>query len=143
MSESCLVPDDSPKSGDNYVKWIFRAIALCYALFQAYSYRFHIFQEDAISYLDMAVYVTHGHWQELINSCWSPLYPLFLAVAFALIKPSSLWECATVRLVNVLIFIGMLASFEFFLGRMLENHRLTSSINDGRIGLSEKNTSYL
>jgi 4-amino-4-deoxy-L-arabinose transferase-like glycosyltransferase len=81
---------------------------------------------DGISYLDIGDAYFHGDWDNAINAVWSPLYSLILGVANFVFKPSMQWEFPTVHIINFLIFLGTLASFEFMWG----NVRITEIQNE-------------
>ena len=70
---------------------------------------------DGISYMDIGDAVSAGHWNEVVNAYWSPLYPVLLGAAASVVKPSSGWQFATVHLMNFLLFLVALACFHCFL----------------------------
>src|SRR5262249_50721164 len=61
--------------------------------------------------LDIARGVTRNQWSLLLNSYWSPLYPLILGLVFKLHQPSPDWEMPLIRLVNFVIYAGSLSAF--------------------------------
>jgi hypothetical protein len=73
---------------------------------------------DGISYLDIGDAYFRADWATAINSVWSPLYSWILGLVNFLFKPSMQWEFPTVHLVNFLIFLAALASFEFMWGNI-------------------------
>jgi hypothetical protein len=97
------------------VCWI---VCVGFALLEAWSQRKFI-NEDGISYLDMSDALIQHNWHLLINPIWSPLYPLLIGVATWLTRPSAQWEVPIVHVVNLVIFLGALASFEFFLRQVI------------------------
>lgn len=68
---------------------------------------------DGISYLDIGDAYFRGDWENAINPVWSPLYSWILGFANFLIRPSMEWEFPVVHILNFLVYIGTLASFEF------------------------------
>jgi hypothetical protein len=72
------------------------------------------FDGDSISYLDIARAINEGHLRALIHAYWSPGYPVILSFFLWLFRPNAYWQCPLVHFVNVLIFIGALASFQLF-----------------------------
>lgn len=74
---------------------------------------------DGLSYLDVSRAFLVLDFERAINAYWSPLYPSFLAVGFRLAPPSAAWLIPMVHAVNFVIFLGVLAAFEFFLRGLL------------------------
>jgi hypothetical protein len=70
---------------------------------------------DGISYLHLADFVALGRWRDVIDGCWSPLYPVLLGIAGAALKPTPYWEAPMVHAVNFLIYVAAFWSFRFFL----------------------------
>ncbi len=70
---------------------------------------------DGISYMDIGDAFSQGHWNEVVNAYWSPLYPMLLGTAASVLKPSAGWQFATVHLVNFLLYLVALACFHCFL----------------------------
>jgi hypothetical protein len=70
---------------------------------------------DGISYMDIGDALSAGHWNEVVNAYWSPLYPVLLGTAASVLKPSAEWQFATVHLVNFLLYLVALACFHCFL----------------------------
>jgi hypothetical protein len=93
--------------------------------------------EDAVQYLDMARAASHGQFEWLINTLWSPAYPALLAVALSVSKPSMQLECAMMRVVNLLIFATTMLAFEFFLREVTAHFRRLHSAEDVPSCLSE------
>ncbi len=67
------------------------------------------------------------NWHLLVSPYWSPLYPFLVGVGTWLARPSFNSEYPVVHVVNLLIFVGFLASFEFLLRQVIslsrENYR--------------------
>jgi hypothetical protein len=68
---------------------------------------------DGISYLDIGDAYFRADWVNAINPVWSPLYSWILGLANFVIRPSIQWEFPVVHLVNFLIYLIALSSFEF------------------------------
>src|SRR5579872_6616579 len=75
---------------------------------------------DGISYMDIGDAFSQGHWNELVNAYWSPLYPMLLGTAASVLKPSAGWQFATVHLVNFLLYLVALACFHCFLVSLIQ-----------------------
>ena len=114
--------------------WI---VALAVGGAQAWAMRFTM-NPDGISYLDIGDAYWRGDWQNAINAYWSPLYSWILGFFLKVLKPSTYWEYPTVHLVNFLIYVLALASFEFFVTIFIsERRRCLAGSNGEDIGLSE------
>jgi hypothetical protein len=79
----------------------------------------------------------HHNWHMAVNAYWSPLYPWIQGLFLRLLKPSAYWEYPAVHLVNFLIYIGALASFEFFLSAIVKLHRNLAEGPVSAVGLPE------
>jgi hypothetical protein len=55
----------------------------------------------------------------MINGIWSPLYPAMLGIALRFLKPAPYWESAVAALVNFIIYVFALISFEFLLRELI------------------------
>jgi len=102
--------------------WI---VALAAGAYQAWVNR-NAMSNDGISYLDMGDAIAHGHWSAAFNGYWSPLYPILIAIALAVFRPSAWHEFAAVHAVNFGIYAAALASFEFFLRSLIQTVRSPS-----------------
>jgi len=97
------------------VCWV---VCIGFALIEAWSQRQFI-NEDGVSYLDMSDWLLRHNWHLLVNPLWSPLYPVLIGIATFLTRPSGRWEVPVVHVVNLIILLGALASFEFLLRRVI------------------------
>jgi len=104
---------------------VFWIVALAAGAYQAWVNR-NAMSNDGISYLDMGDAIAHGHWSAAINGYWSPLYPILIAIALAVARPSAWNEFATVHAVNFAIYGAALVSFEFFLRSLVQTLPATS-----------------
>jgi hypothetical protein len=73
---------------------------------------------DGISYLDIGDAYFRADWVHAINPVWSPLYSWILGFANVAIRPSLQWEFPVVHLVNFIIYLIALSSFEFMWKRV-------------------------
>jgi hypothetical protein len=73
---------------------------------------------DGIAYLDIGDAYFRADWENAINAVWSPLYSWILGFVNILFKPSMQWEFPTVQIVNFIIYIFTLVSFEFMWSRV-------------------------
>jgi hypothetical protein len=99
--------------------FICSAVAVVPGLVISYVDRYGMWP-DGINYLDMGDAYLRGDWEMALNGLWSPLYSWLLGLAMVLIKPSITQEFPVVHMVNFLIYLMALASFQYFL---LELHR--------------------
>jgi hypothetical protein len=90
---------------------------------------------DGISYLDIGDAYFRGDWTNAINAVWSPLYSWILGFANLIFNPSMQWEFPTVHIINFLIYIGTLASFEFMWGKV--RFSLSPGIENGTIQMPD------
>ena len=73
---------------------------------------------DGINYLDIGDAYFRADWANAINPVWSPMYSWILGFANFILKPSMAWEFPAVHVINFLIYLVALASFEFMWGRV-------------------------
>lgn len=117
-----LIMSDEKKfpSSTNLTIWLIRLIILAYALFQAYIWRFHVYFDDSVAYMEMARFLLAGQPEQLVNGNWSPLYPVLIAAVFKLFNPEPLWQLSYVHGLNIALFILKYLCFERFLGQLLK-----------------------
>src|SRR5215472_16187932 len=94
------------------------AVAILLGAAQAWGTRFSM-NPDGVSYLDIGDAWWRGDWRHAMNAYWSPLYSWILGCGLKIVKPSIYWEFPLVHLVDLLIYVGTLAAFEFFLTAVL------------------------
>ena len=70
---------------------------------------------DGISYLDLSDDIASGRFGAAVNAHWSPAYPYLLALWLAPFESGSVWEPVAVHVLNGLLFLAALATFELFL----------------------------
>ena len=96
------------------IRGAFWLVGIALALVQVVIFRNWV-NGDAISYFDMSDAVVTGQWHRLVNGAWSPLYPLLIGVADAIIRPAAAWEFPVAHLVNFVCFVFAFACFEALL----------------------------
>jgi hypothetical protein len=93
---------------------------------------------DGISYLDIGDAYWRGDWHNAINAYWSPLYSWILGFFLKVLKPSAYWEYPVAHLVNFLIYLSALGSFEFFLGTFIAQQKeRDENLAQGEMGIPE------
>lgn len=102
------------------VQWAIRGAFALLGLLDCWLTRFSM-GADGISYLDMGDQYWKGNWHAALNAYWSPLYGWLTGLMFWLTRPSLRWEYPEVHLLNFVIFLAALASFEFFWRGMLKS----------------------
>ncbi len=102
------------------MQWAVRGAFAFIALIDCWLTRYSM-NADGISYLDMGDQYWKGNWHVALNAYWSPLYPWLTGLMFRLTNPSMRWEYPEVHLLNFVIFLAALASFEYFWRSMLES----------------------
>src|SRR5271166_637942 len=100
------------------IRPVMLTLAIALGLLQFWTGRYEM-NPDGVSYLDLSDAFLAGDWPRVINGYWSPLYPACLATARTLCQPSAFQEFTVVHLANFMIYLGALASFEFFLQRLI------------------------
>jgi len=127
---------DDSKEPVSLERW---CLLVCFMLgaVQAWLLRYSMIS-DGISYLDIGDAYFRGDWNSAINAYWSPVYSWCLGLALYLFKPSIWWEFITVHIVNLLIYVGTLFCFRFFLQSILRSLREERSADTtGSVPLSE------
>ena len=106
-----------------HLRMVLRILAVSFGGLHTYAaIRSQSMNADGISYLDIGDAYFQGDWVNAINPVWSPLYSWVLGFVNFVLKPSMAWEFPSVHIINFLIFVLALASFEF----MWRNVRTTS-----------------
>jgi hypothetical protein len=100
------------------LKLSIRILILVLGFVQAWAGRFYI-ELDGMNYLDVARAYARGDWVHAINGYWSPLYSWLLAVIEIIFHPSPYWQSTYLHLLNFVLFIVALITFEFFVERLL------------------------
>ena len=114
------------------LKAIFWLIAILLGFLQIWVHRYSLSTDDGIAYLDIGDAYLRGEWSVAINGYWSPLYSWLLSLTLAVLKPSAYWEFFGVKIVNFLIYIFALISFEFFLRQLILSHNTKISESSSR-----------
>jgi hypothetical protein len=100
------------------LKLSLRILILALGFVQAWAGRFYI-ELDGMNYLDVARAYERGDWVHAINGYWSPLYSWLLAAVEIIFRPSPYWQSTYLHLLNFVLFIVALITFEFFVERLL------------------------
>ncbi len=98
------------------------AVAIAVGLIISYVDRYGMWP-DGINYLDMGDAYLRGDWEMALNGLWSPLYAWLLGLALFLVRPSITYEFPVVHVVNFLVYLIALASFQFFLHELHRYYR--------------------
>jgi|SRR5208282_240809 len=110
--------NESVMGARHRLQMFFRCLAVSLAVAEAYVAR-NTINPDSRSYLDLARAYLRQDWAMTINAYWSPLYAWLLALTLGSIKPSLRWEYPVIHAMNVILFLGCLAAFEFFWSGLL------------------------
>ena len=98
---------------------LFRILAIGLGVLHIYAaIKSQSMNADGISYLDIGDAYFRADWVNAINPVWSPLYSWILGFANFVIRPSMQWEFPVVHLVNFIIYLIALSSFEFMWKRV-------------------------
>jgi 4-amino-4-deoxy-L-arabinose transferase-like glycosyltransferase len=96
------------------IQMLFRLLAIGLGVLHVYAaITSQSMNADGVSYLDIGDAYFHADWVNAINPVWSPLYSWILGFANFVIQPSVSWEFPVVHLVNFIIYVIALSSFEF------------------------------
>lgn len=90
----------------------------------------HTMGSDGIQYLDMGDAYLRGDWHMALNVNFSPFYSWLLGLALKILKPSLYWEFPAVHLVNFVVFIGAVVSFDFLLGALVDYQKKVRSTDE-------------
>ena len=91
----------------------FRLAAIVLGFLQAWAFRFYI-EPDGVNYFDIARAYLRRDWSQSLKRLLEPA--LFLAAG---LHPSHYFESTFLHLLNFVLFLLALASFEFFFRRLL------------------------
>jgi len=100
------------------VRTAFRLTAIALGFLQTWAFRFYI-EPDGVNYLDIAGAYLRRDWTNALNAYWSPLYSWLLALIQWTLHPSAYFESTFLHLLNFVLFLLAVASFEFFFRRFL------------------------
>jgi len=101
------------------VHMLFRVLAIGLGMLHVYAaITSQSMNADGISYLDIGDAYFRADWPNAINPVWSPLYSWILGFANFVLQPSIQWEFPVVHLVNFVIYLMALSSFEFLWKRV-------------------------
>lgn len=133
-----LFIDRALQKKESWLRASFRLLLLVLGLLQIWAYRNIASTDDAIAYLDIGEAYFKGNWPVALNAYWSPLYSWLLGLALTVLKPSPQWEFFTIKLVNFLICIAALLSFEFLLRQFIHFYNKQSeSISQRHLKIPE------
>jgi hypothetical protein len=135
VAENPIAAFSNDQQGAKLVRNLFRCAAIVLGIAETWATR-HLMGADGIAYLDMGDAYWRGDWHMAINALWSPLYSWLLGFALRVLKPSPHWEFPVVHLVNFIVYLGALASFEFLLSVLIDYHRKSEAQSEkGLAGL--------
>lgn len=123
-----LSPTDSPSKLN--LRVFFWCVILVLGLLQVWAHRNDV-TPDSISYIEIAQTTLRTGWHGLVNACWSPLYPILLSFVFRFFHPPPQWEFTAAHLLNFVVYIASLASFELFFKELILQ-RQTSGQSAGK-----------
>jgi hypothetical protein len=118
----------------NKTRIILRGFALAIAVLQAYAYRYTVYMEDAISYLDIAEYYLRGDFNTAINSYWSPLYSWLIALFFFCFHPEPGNVIVALKVINLICFLFVIFTFESLLNGVISWYAEDESSASGQNG---------
>ena len=96
----------------------FWGVALTLGLLRVWAHRNDV-SPDSISYIEIAWRTTRFGLHEIVNAYWSPLYPFLLSLVFRFFHPPVQWDFTAAHLLNFVVYVASLASFELFLKELI------------------------
>ncbi|MBV8843265.1 MAG: hypothetical protein JO307_10685 [Bryobacterales bacterium] len=87
---------------------------------QSWAYR-HAMNADGVPYLDIGDAWMRLDWKSIVNSYWSPVYPLLLGIANLVGGQNPRNDFVRAHAVNFALFLATLAAFTWFLRRFIQN----------------------
>ncbi len=108
-----IVPIERDPDGIHRWRWtaiccaLIAAVVACLAVDAVFDRNFSKNINEGVAYLDMAYGLAAGHPGALLNSYWSPGYPVVLSIGLTLLHPSPARELAAIYAIDAAI--GVLA----------------------------------
>src|ERR1043166_7904888 len=111
------------------------ALIIAAAALEAYGQRFAL-SPDGMSYLDLSDALVQGRWSGLVSAYWSPLYPVLIGIVRLATGVGPQRELVAVHALNFVLFIGMVAAFDWMLtGLVARARRWPRSVLQSRWGV--------
>lgn len=101
----------------------FWLLAFLFGFVHVWADHHYIVNADAMSYIDIAESYLRRDWTNAVNSYWSPLYSWFIALGFAIAKPSPYWKFTIVHLVNFGMYLFALGCFCFLMREIVHRQQ--------------------
>lgn len=123
------------------IRIILRSCALAIAFLQAYAYRYIVYMDDAISYLDIAENYLRGNFNAAISSYWSPLYSWLIALFFLVLRPEQGSEIVVLKAINFISFLFVILAFESLLNGVISwyaEDESSASEGSGKLKISSQ-----
>jgi len=137
---NCLSPltaIDGIRGREQQLMVIFRIVAIVFGVAQVWTFRHGINDINGIPYLEMGEAYMRGDWGTAVNGMWSPFYSWVLGAPMRIFQPSPAHEYLVVELINLVIFLIAICSFEFFLRELLQIQHISrdTPARQGTVGL--------
>ena len=116
---------------------IFRLVAIVLGFVQVWAFRHGTNDINGISYLEMGEAYMRGDWRTAVNGMWSPFYSWVLGAPMRILQPSPPHEYLVIELINLVVFLIAICSFEFFLRELLQIQHISrdTTARQGAVGL--------
>lgn len=116
---------------------IFRLVAIVLGFVQVWAFRHGTNDINGISYLEMGEAYMRGDWRTAVNGMWSPFYSWVLGAPMRILQPSPAHEYLVIELINLVVFLIAICSFEFFLRELLQIQHISrdTTARQGAVGL--------
>jgi hypothetical protein len=134
---SSLTAIDGIKDRQQQLIVIFRVIAIVLGVAQVWTFRHGINDINGIPYVEIGEAYMRGDWGTAVNGMWSPFYSWVLGAPMRLLQPSPAHEHLVIELINLVIFLIAICSFEFFLRELLQIQHISldTPARPGTVGL--------
>jgi hypothetical protein len=137
---NCLSPltaTDGIRGREQQLIVSFRVVAIVAGFAQVWAFRHGINDINGIPYLEMGEAYMRGDWGTAINGMWGPFYSWVLGAPMRIFQPSPAHEYLVIELINLVVFLIAICSFEFFLRELLQIQHISrdTPARQGRVRL--------
>lgn len=116
-------------------------VVLVLGAIQAWAGR-HMMNGDGISYIDIAREIVRGHWANVPNGYWSPLYSFLLAGVWKIFDPTPYWQTAVFHGANMVVLLLGLLGYHYLLTGLLALRRQHDAHHSDGAGVEVSGSVY-
>jgi hypothetical protein len=114
--QETLTPAGAPP--ESYPRVFFWCVILILGLLNVWARRNEV-TPDSISYIEIGWAAARSGLHQIVNAYWSPLYPFLLSLVFRTLHPTPQWGFTAAHVLNFVVYVASLASFELFLKELI------------------------